>query len=483
MSAIPTDTAVPGFRMPLACGEPARAFALGSAGPITLARLLRQASALAQWLPEGSHCLNLCEDRYRFIVTLAAALIRGQPTLLPPSRAPGVVLEMLARYPDAYCIGDDAGCGAALERLPPRYTALPDELPESLGEPACTIDIAAAQLAVIGFTSGSSGPPQPQHKSWGSFCRSTALNADVLRSVVGSDAQLLATVPPQHMYGMETSVLLPLLAGFPIHSGRPFFPADIARCLQQLQAPRVLVTTPVHLRALLESGIALPPLAAIISATAPLTAELAQAAEAATGACVLELFGSTETCVIAHRRTALRKLWQCHPGVHIQGRPDGAQVSADWLPAPVLLQDLFELHPQGRFRLAGRASDLLEIAGKRASLGELTRRVLEIPGVVDAVVFAPDAEAGAEAGAGAGAVRRIAALVVAPGMDEGALLAALRETVDPVFLPRPLRLVDDLPRNATGKLPRAALLDALVTASAVTAAAAAAAAAPAAAAT
>jgi acyl-coenzyme A synthetase/AMP-(fatty) acid ligase len=36
-------------------------------------------------------------------------------------------------------------------------------------------------------------------------------------------------------------------------------------------------------------------------------------------------------------------------------------------------------------------------------------------------------------------------------------LAALREHVDPVFLPRPLRLVDALPRNETGKLPRAAL--------------------------
>jgi acyl-coenzyme A synthetase/AMP-(fatty) acid ligase len=37
------------------------------------------------------------------------------------------------------------------------------------------------------------------------------------------------------------------------------------------------------------------------------------------------------------------------------------------------------------------------------------------------------------------------------------LLAALREHIDPVFLPRPLLFVDVLPRNATGKLPRVAL--------------------------
>ena len=37
-------------------------------------------------------------------------------------------------------------------------------------------------------------------------------------------------------------------------------------------------------------------------------------------------------------------------------------------------------------------------------------------------------------------------------------LAALRRDIDPVFLPRPLKLVDALPRNETGKLPRVALL-------------------------
>ena len=55
-------------------------------------------------------------------------------------------------------------------------------------------------------------------------------------------------------------------------------------------------------------------------------------------------------------------------------------------------------------------------------------------------------------------MRRTAALVVAPGLDEAAILAALRIGIDPVFLPRPLRRVTALPRNETGKLPRAALL-------------------------
>jgi acyl-coenzyme A synthetase/AMP-(fatty) acid ligase len=54
-------------------------------------------------------------------------------------------------------------------------------------------------------------------------------------------------------------------------------------------------------------------------------------------------------------------------------------------------------------------------------------------------------------------VTRLTALVVAPGLSAPQLLEALRQRIDPAFLPRPLLLVDTLPRNATGKLSRAAL--------------------------
>jgi acyl-coenzyme A synthetase/AMP-(fatty) acid ligase len=118
----------------------------------------------------------------------------------------------------------------------------------------------------------------------------------------------------------------------------------------------------------------------------------------------------------------------------------------------VSLADIVSLSHEGRhFRLHGRHADLLEIAGKRASLGDLTRRLLAVPGVRDGVVFQLE-------GGDALDVHRIAALAVAPGLDEHAILDALRRAIDPVFLPRPLRLVDALPRNETGKLPRAALL-------------------------
>ena len=52
-------------------------------------------------------------------------------------------------------------------------------------------------------------------------------------------------------------------------------------------------------------------------------------------------------------------------------------------------------------------------------------------------------------------------LAVAPGIDEDRLRREFSRRVDAAFLPRPLVLVDALPRNAVGKLPHAALRDAL----------------------
>jgi acyl-coenzyme A synthetase/AMP-(fatty) acid ligase len=97
---------------------------------------------------------------------------------------------------------------------------------------------------------------------------------------------------------------------------------------------------------------------------------------------------------------------------------------------------------------------MIEVAGKRASLSDLTRRLLAIEGVREAVVFQPDADA-------VGTIRRVAALVVAPTLTAREVLDRLAAGVDSAFLPRPLLIVDQLPRNELGKLPRENLLRAL----------------------
>jgi len=415
-------------------------------------QFLAHVRAVAAQLPAAA-AVNLCEDRYAFLVAFCAVVMRGQTNLLPSSRAPQAVDEVMSAYPGCYALGE-----VALALAPPRYQQLPplDALALDMtdAEEAWPL-IPEDQIVAIGYTSGSTGTPSANKKTWGSFHASNAGNLAMLHAVIGEGFDVVATVPPQHMYGMELSVVMPLLGNVGVHAGRPFFPADVAAALASVPAPRVLVTTPVHLRALVDSGIALPPIAAMVSATAPMPVALASAAEQRFGAPLQEVFGSTETCVFASRRPTVDEDWQLYDGVILHPQPDGTTVDAPQLSAPIGLADIVSLSDGGRrFRLRGRHADMLEIAGKRASLADLTRRLLAIPGVLDGVVVQLDD--GDTLG-----VHRIAALAVAPSLDEHIILDALRTAIDPVFLPRPLRLVGALPRNETGKLPRSALLELL----------------------
>jgi len=421
-----------------------RAF-LRTRGAVTsTSQFLALAGSLAARLPDQPAALNLCERRENFLVSFTAMLMRGQLCLLPPSRVPAVVSEVMEEHPGSYAL-DDAYVELARPADPLTGLSIPVIPPD--------------RVVVIGYTSGSTGRPKANPKTWGGFAACTALNASRLREVLVTRGEvvlpwIVATVPSQHMYGMELSVLMPLLGGMGIHGGHPLYPADIASALADVPGPRILVSTPVHLRALLESGVELPELGAVVSATAPLPAELARAIEQRFGTVLLEYFGSTETCIVASRRTAVDDSWSAYPGVMLQPGADGTQVDAPWFTSAMVLQDLLEVRSDGAFTVRGRNADMVEVAGKRASLADLTRRLASIPGVSDAVVFQPDDVDG-------GKVRRLAALVVAEGITEAAVLEKLAQTVDPTFLPRPLVLVPRLPRNEVGKLPRAQLLAAL----------------------
>jgi len=432
----------------LAMADPQRTLAWRDGAPVSAARFLAHVEQVAARLPDAPSAVNLCEDRYAFLVTFCALACRGQANLLPPSRAPQAVKEVMAAHPGCYALGEQP-----LQPAPDGYLRMPVlDAGEATAGMAVAPMIPAAQRVTIGYTSGSTGAPRANAKNWRNLRASSAGNLAMLHAVAGESFTVVATVPPQHTYGVEMSVLLPLLGTVAVHAGRPFFPADVAAALAEVPAPRVLVTTPVHLRALVESGIALPPLAAMLSATAVMPPAWARTAEQRFGAPLLEVFGSTETCAFASRRLTADEDWTLYPDVHLHPQPDGTRIEAPQLDVPATLADIVTLHGEGRrFRLCGRHADLLEIAGKRASLGDLTRRLLAVPGVQDGVVFQLDES-------DAIGVRRIAALAVAPALDEAAILDALRQSVDPVFLPRRLRRVAALPRNETGKLPRAALL-------------------------
>jgi acyl-coenzyme A synthetase/AMP-(fatty) acid ligase len=407
---------------------------------LTRGQLLREAAALAGRLPERARLVNLCVSRPAFLTTFVASMLRRQPQLLPGQRSAEQLAELDAIYGSTHAITDQD-----VRRTPSERAGESSELEH--------FTIAADDLVLTGFTSGSTGISQPHDKRWAALCASCRDNGAAIRTALGISASepvsLLGTVPAHHMYGLELTVLLPLFGGMSVHEGRPLFPADVAAALATLPQPRVLVSTPLHLRALADSDLEFPGMSLIVSASAPLEAELAARVEARLRAPLLEMFGSTETFVFATRRTVHETEWRLYDGVQILDDPGGTRVRAPWYLADQPLHDVLEPRGERRFVLRGRSSDLVEVAGKRASLADISRRLCAIPGVADAVVFQPDTVAGA--------ANRLAAAVVCSGITERQIVAALGAGLDPAFIPRPLLFVDEIPRDALGKVSRDAL--------------------------
>src|SRR5690606_24525633 len=206
---------------PLPAGDGARAFAFDGGGTVDAATFAGHVRALAAQLPAAGHAVNLCEDRYRFLVAFCAVAVRGQVNLLPPTRTRAAIDEVRARHPDSYCIGDGEACGCDAGLLPSgsHFVHLPQRLPWLDGPPLRVPDEA---VVAIGFTSGSTGTPMPHAKTLGALRASTARNLAALESLwpAGMQPQVVATVPPQHMYGIEMSVVLPLLGPVAVHRGR-----------------------------------------------------------------------------------------------------------------------------------------------------------------------------------------------------------------------------------------------------------------------
>ena len=432
--------------LPLIRGfAPDGVFAWRDGRAVSVGEFLRDVAQLAARLPERRHVLNLCADRYRFAVGFSAALVRRQANLLPPNETPDMIARLASQYPDIYCLCDRAEGPAGLETV-----SFPQ--PAAYAREVTVIPVVPeTHVAAILFTSGSTGQPVPHPKTWRSLVRGAFSEIECLGARARPGTAVLATVPPQHAYGLEATVVLVMQGGLVLHAGRPLLPADVRAALAELPRPRALVTTPVHLRVLLAEPDALPPADFVLCATAPLSPQLAARAEARFGAPLHEIYGCTESGGIASRRTIETGEWRAMTDVTLRTDGKGTWVKGGHVEIEVLLADVIELRGRGRFLLHGRTADLVNIAGKRTSLAHLNYHLNSIEGVRDGAFVVPEQEGEA--------VTRLAAYVVAPGHTSVSLTSALRQRIDAAFLPRPLCFVDALPRNATGKLPRQALAE------------------------
>jgi len=329
-------------------------------------------------------------------------------------------------------------------------------------------------IAIVKLTSGSTGAPR------GIAAPAEALLADdaALTRTMGLSAadRLLTTIPLSHSYGLASLALPALVRGTVLvipetasvydpfvtaaRTGATFFP-----------------TVPAYLDAL--ARLSDPPpcpesLRLVITAGAPLSAVTSARFREAFGLPVHVFYGSSECGGICYDREGgaaergtvgppvegVRVTLEPMDGAPIGGRVvvESPAVSAGYLPEPD------ERLMDGRFRagdlaawqggeiaLHGRVDDLVNIKGKKVNPREVEAILADLPGVDEAVVLGVPVE-------GRGEILRAVVACRAGNLTTSEVVAWCRGHLSAHKVPRSVILLEALPRNARGKLDRAALL-------------------------
>ncbi len=324
--------------------------------------------------------------------------------------------------------------------------------------------------AMIAYTSGTTGRPKGAVLSHANLLA----GAQALVEAWGwtpADRLVLA-LPLFHMHGLGVGVNGTLLAGASAVVLPAFSPDAVADAVRDHDATMFFGVPTMWAR--LAASPRLPELAALrllVSGSAPLPPDLFEAVRSATGQAPLERYGMSETVMLAanplHGERRAGTVGRPLPGVEIRLADGGgvevrgpnvfagywrqraateAAFTADgWFRTG----DLGEWDEAGHLRLVGRASELIITGGYNVYPREVEDALRTHPAVDDvAVVGAPDPEWGEVV---------VAYVVEREPVSDEALAAHLADRVAPYKRPRRWRRVDELPRNAMGKLVRADL--------------------------
>jgi long-chain acyl-CoA synthetase len=274
-------------------------------------------------------------------------------------------------------------------------------------------------------------------------------------------------VPISHSYGFS-NLLTPLIVrGVSLALSNDRIPRAIIDGLAATRAT-VFPGMPVFYQSFCEMTEApsLPDLRLCISAGAPLAPETAQAFCGKFGREIHSFYGASECggiCYVREAQPVPGFVGEAMSGVEIEQvdpanpvsliRVRSRAVAAGYFPEPgedklgggiFVPDDLLE-KTRGGYRIVGRSSDLINVAGKKVHPAEVEAEILRCQGVRAAIVFGRESERRNE---------EIAACVVAKGLSERELLTHCRARLSSWQVPRRIYFVEAIPVNERGKTSR-----------------------------
>lgn len=409
---------------------------------ITTAELMQQVKRLyARLQQHPAECCVLCfRDCGHFIAALLAVLHSGKRPVLPGSHDPSLCL-LLPGSKKSLLLTDGS--------LPPDSEGW--FTPDGQNIPSAEIslpDIPADSILTL-YTSGSGGTPKRVDKPvsvmdcevrWLAECRRDKPDAIYVRS----------SVSHQHLYGLTFRVWLPLSLGLVTD----IIPAEFPEQLP-FPEPYIFITSPAFLQ-FIDHTLAPPHWSFIVSAGGKLSDQLADATQRWGNTVIYEIYGSTETGVVARReRHESDNNWRPFAGVTLTeaGEPFRYYLTSALLasPEPFLLDDKLSVTPDGRFTLTGRADKIVKIGEKRISVTAVENSLTAHPAISEAAVV-PVIRGGRTY---LGAVIVTGQNLTGREISQSALFTQLRtflrRNTDPLAIPRFWRVVPFIPLNPQSK--------------------------------
>ncbi len=384
------------------------------------------------------HRWVLCiEDSFLFAAGLLALIYTGKTPILLGHTRPALINEQKQHYDGLLTdspLVSDCPC-LCLTALPKHHAKTTP--PFSWHN----------ETNVFLFTSGSTSEPKIIQKPLSLLEQESILLAKQFAPIL-KNSRIFATVSHLHLYGLTFKILLPLVLELPFYTGKTCFQEELPRTKDQQYS---LITSPAFLKRLDEKLIC-DNLNIVFSAGGVLPFENAQTSKQVLGHLPLEIYGSSETGVIAFRQQQqINEAFIPFETIEVSKTTEDLICVRSPLMMPDTspeLNDLIDLQPQG-FYLKGRLGKIVKIEEKRISLAEVESRILNLPEIEQAVVF--PLQHGNRAFLAAVLVLRQEAKIKQEALFFNQIKIHLKNWLEPVAIPKRWRIVAALPQNSQGK--------------------------------
>ena len=390
-------------------------------------------------------------DTFMFSAMFYALLSAGKSIVLPQNAQPEHIREIKTRV--------QASIGSAI--IDPDIVTQNTWPTQSMA----ILDINS-DTEVTFFTSGSTGQAKSIEKKFSQLqteisCLETNFGATV------KDSVFLSTVSHQHIYGLLFKVLWPISMGHAFVCQAFEYPEHIVNKITAENFDSVtLIASPAHLHRLCMDNPLLPfkqHIRCVFSSGGPLDADKNIILQQQLECPLIEVYGSTETGGIGwrHRDSITDDMWQTFVGVSVAYQPNTELLL---LSSPYIIQNPFygddriELISSDKFRLLGRADDIVKIEEKRISLHEVQMRCKQHEYVQDVCVIVIGSNR-----------KQLAAVIELNDLGNAAkgtmplylfnrlFRGYLAQWFEAVTLPKKFRYPIQIPYNAQGKLNRQAM--------------------------